>query len=68
MNRLYLMGNLLDGDFDGKTIYFNQKRHLYNLFVEFLTVMIFINHCIVFIKPDLKDVIIYHYKIHEGSG
>ena len=71
MNTLYKLANLLSGDYDYKRelIYFNAKRHYYNIFMESITVSFFFNHLIVFLFNDeeIKREMVY-YKVNTGIG
>lgn len=67
MNVLYKYANLIDGDYDGQRIHFNQKRYFLNYFIELSAYFFFLSHTFVFIFPDKKYDVVY-YKIHDGFG
>ena len=67
INRLYRLGCLFDGDFDGVRVVFNQKRHLWNLAMSIIMGLFFLVHIFVYFTDDkmLNRQLIY-FKISDG--
>ena len=66
MNTLYKIANLMDGDYDGKQIHFDKRRHYFNYFVEYVSYMFVLFHIYVFVYHEHKYDLVY-YRIHDGK-
>ena len=58
VNRIYRNANLFDGYYDGKSVKFNRFRYCWNLFMDYVIKVAFLEHLIIFITNNefLKKV------------
>ena len=48
VNRIYRNANLFDGYYDGKSVEFNRFRYRWNLFMDYVMKVAFLEHLIIF--------------------